>query len=155
MNKVVMVKHTPCGKVFWFEVSKNLAPRIVPGVRVLCDTRRGLRHGVAVSTALNANDVKDVMATTGATEPLRRIVNVAQSIFVDSIKIPNYMAQSHPSDEKIAKRFLEIYHTNDFQTNITVDRDYNLVDGYSAYLVAMKMGMGVVNAIIKDEDEQI
>lgn len=149
---VVMVKHTPKGKVFWFEVPENLASRIEPGVRVACDTYRGVRSGTAVSTALNANDVKDVMAATGAVEPLRKIVNVARSISLGCIKIPSYMAQSRPSDEKIAKRFLELYHTGDFQTNITVNKDGTLVDGYTAYLVAKKVGREILAAIVKDEE---
>lgn len=152
--KVVMVKHTPNGKVFWFEVPERLADFITPGVRVACDTYRGLRYGIAVSVALDATDVKDVMAATGAVKPLRQIVNIAQNIYLGSIKIPSYMAQSHPSDEKIAKRFLELYHhTGDFQTHIVVDKDYNLVDGYTAYLVAKKMGMEIISAIVKDKED--
>lgn len=129
---VVMVKHTPKGKVFWFEALEHLAGLVTPGIRVACDTRRGLRYGTAVSAALNADDVKDVMAATGAVEPLRKITNVAQIVFLGNIKIPSYMANSRPSDEKIAKRFLELYHTGDFQTRIVVDKDCNLVDCYTA-----------------------
>lgn len=149
---VVMVKHTPKGQVFWFEVPEHLIGLVTPGIRVACDTRRGLRYGTAVSAALNADDVKDVMAATGAIEPLRRIVNVARSISLGCIRIPSYMAQSRPSDEKIAKRFLELYHTGDFQTNITVDKDGTLVDGYTAYLVAKKVGREILTAIVKDEE---
>ncbi len=64
--KVVMVKHTPKGKVFWFEAPEHLADFIAPGVHVACDTYRCLRYGITVSAALDATDVKDVMAATGA-----------------------------------------------------------------------------------------
>lgn len=150
---VVMVKHTPKGRVFWFEAPEQLTGRIEPGVRVACDTCRGLRYGTAVSSVLDSADMKDVMVATGAVEPLRQITSVAQNIYLGSIKIPHYMAQSRPRDEKIAKRFLEIYHTGDFQTSIVVDKDCNLVDGYTAYLVAKKMGWEVISAIVKCGEE--
>ena len=149
---VVMVKHTPKGKVFWFEAPEHLAGVITPGTRVACDTYRGLRYGTAVSAALDSSDVKDVMAASGAVEPLRQITNVARNVFLSNIKIPSHMAHSRPSDEKIAKRFLELYHTGDFQTHIAVDKDLNLVDGYTAYLVAKKIGMEIISAIIKGAD---
>lgn len=145
----VMVKHTPKGKVFWFEAPERIARLITPGVRVACDTHRGRQYGVAVSAALNPADVRDVMLATGATEPLSRIVDVAYNICLNKINVPNYMARTRPSDEKLAKRFLEFYHTGGFQTNIVVDKDYNLEDGYTAYLVAKKLGLDTINAMIK------
>jgi hypothetical protein len=51
------------------------------------------------------------------------------------------MGETRPHDEKIAKRFLEFYHTGQFNTDIVLDQDNVLVDGYSAYLVAQKVGL--------------
>lgn len=150
--QVAMVKHTSTGKVFWFEVPAHLSGAITPGVRVICETSRGKRAGVAVSTPLNPADVKDVMAASGVTTPIRPILNVAQTVFLDNIIVPEYLTRSHPSDEKIAKRFLEFYHTGDFQTNIVVDANCKLVDGYTAYLVAQKVGLSYLSAIVREEE---
>lgn len=150
----VMVKHTPNGKVFWFAAPERLAKFITPGVRVICDTYNGHRYGTAVSTALIPSDVQDVIAATGAVVPLRQIINVAKRINLNDIKVPSHLAHSRPRDEKIARRFLEFYYTNDFQTNITVDENYNLTDGYTAYLVAKKVGMSAINAIVKENNSK-
>lgn len=54
------------------------------------------------------------------------------------------------SDEKIAKRFLEFYHTGQFNTNVALDDNAVLIDGYSAYLVAQKVGLAFLPAIYKE-----
>ena len=69
-----------------------------------------------------------------------------------SAKYPcsDYMARTKPSDEKIAKRFLEFYHTGQFNTNVALDDNAVLIDGYSAYLVAQKVGLTFLPAIYKE-----
>lgn len=151
---VAMVKHTPNGKVFWFEVPDRLTDAIHPGVQVVCATRNGRKYGTAVSAALNDDDVKGVMAASGATMPLRKIIDMVYAIPIDQIKISKYMATSKPSDEKIAKRFLEFYRTGDFNTNIVVTPDGTLVDGYTAYLVATVLNLDTIFAIIKRDGEK-
>ena len=127
--KVAMVKHKPYGKVFWFEIPEHFVGKLQPGFRVACNTARGRRYGTVVAADLDEQDVKEVMST---------------------IKIPGYMARTKPIDEKIAKRFLEFYHTGQFNTNVALDDNAVLIDGYSAYLVAQKVGLTFLPAIYKE-----
>ena len=143
--KVAMVKHKPYGKVFWFEIPEHLVGKLQPGFRVACNTARGRRYGTVVAADLDEQDVKEVMLASGATFPL-----TTQEVLISAIKIPGYMARTKPSDEKIAKRFLEFYHTGQFNTNVALDDNAVLIDGYSAYLVAQKVGLALLPAIYKE-----
>ena len=148
--KVAMVKHSSRGKVFWFEVPESLVGKIQAGARVACNTARGRRYGTVVAADLDEQDVKEVMLASGATFPLSTIEAATQKVPMSAIKIPEYMARTKPSDKKIAKRFLEIYHTGRFNTNIALDNHGFLVDGYSAYLVAQALGFTFLSAICKE-----
>lgn len=148
--KVAMVKHKPYGKVFWFEIPEHLVGKLQPGSRVACNTARGRRYGTVVAADLDEQDVKEVMLASGATFPLSTIEATTQKVLMSAIKIPEYMARTEPRDEKIAKRFLEIFHTGQFNTNIALDDRGFLVDGYSAYLVAQTLGFTFLSAICKE-----
>ena len=145
--KVAMVKHTPAGQVFWFGVPDRFADSIRPGSHVACDTSRGRKYGVVVGSPLDEKDVKTVAMASGASFPLRQIIAVAAPMSVESIKIPEYMTRTKPSDAKIAKRFMEVYHNGDFNTSVVVNEDGVLLDGYSAYLVAKQLGHNTITAI--------
>ena len=103
-----------------------------------------------VAADLDEQDVKEVMLASGATFPLSTIEATTQEVLISAIKIPVYMARTKPSDEKIAKRFLEFYHTGQFNTNVALDDNAVLIDGYSAYLVAQKVGLTFLPAIYKE-----
>ena len=148
--KVAMVKHSPQGKIFWFEIPEELEGLLTVGSRVACDTHRGRQYGIVVAADLDAKDVETVMVASGAVYPLRKIVATTHMVLMDAVKIPKYMKNTKPSDEKIAKRFLEFYHAGQFNTNIALDDNGVLVDGYSAYLVARKIGLQFLPAIYKE-----
>lgn len=149
--KAVMVKHTNEGKVFWFEAPEPLCERIEPGIQVVCDTVKGRQYGFAVSAPMELDDVRETAAMCGAKFPLRKILAVARPISMDNIKIPDYMKNSPPSDQKIAKRLLEFYHTGQFRTFVSVRPDGTLIDGYTAYLVAKRMELDRIYAVfVKD-----
>lgn len=148
--KVALVKHSSCGKVYWFEVPEQLAYDIVTGVRVTCDTARGKNAGVVVGTAvLDPKQGREALLSVGAVLPLRQILSVEKDILMTDIKIPDYMKRSTPHDDKIAKRFLEYYHTMSFNTNVSIREDGTLVDGYSAYLVAKMLNLPFLSATVK------
>lgn len=149
--KVALVKHTPNGKAFWFEIPEHLECKIKIGARIACDTARGRRYGIVVAIALDEHGVKEIMVASGATFPLRKIVATAHKVRLSDIKIPAYMTRTKPSDEKIAKRFLEFYHTGQFDTTIALDDNGVLVDGYSAYLVAKTLNLIFLPAICKEK----
>lgn len=133
-----MVKHTTESKGYWFEAPNNLADKIHPGVRVVCDTAIGQQDGTVSSVLLSngEDDAKEIMIAAGAKFPLRKIVAVGCLIPIDAIKVPTYMSRSVPNEEKIVKRFREYYRTGQFNTRVTVDDSGVLLDGYTAYKVA-------------------
>lgn len=136
--RAVMVKHTTESKGCWFEAPNNLADKIHPGVRVVCDTAIGQQDGTVSSVLLSngEDDAKEIMIAAGAKFPLRKIVAVGCLIPIDAIKVPTYMSRSVPNEEKIVKRFREYYRTGQFNTRVTVDDSGVLLDGYTAYKVA-------------------
>ena len=133
--RAVMVKHTTESKGYWFEAPNNLADKIHPGVRVVCDTAIGQQDGTVSSVLLSngEDDAKEIMIAAGAKFPLRKIVAVGCLIPIDAIKVPTYMSRSVPNEEKIVKRFREYYRTGQFDTRVTVDDSGVLLDGYTAY----------------------
>ncbi len=149
--KVAMVKHTPVGQVFWFGVPDRFVNDIHPGSRVACDTVRGRKFGVVVGSPLNEEDAREVAVASGARFPLCQISAVATKVPMQNIKIPKYMARTKPRDEKISKRFMEVYHNGEFNTSVVVNKNGMLVDGYSAYLVAKKLGLDLITAICVDD----
>ena len=132
--RAVMVKHTTESNGYWFEAPDNLADKIHPGVRVVCDTAIGQQDGTVSSVLLSngEDDAKEIMIAAGAKFPLRKIVAVGCLVSIDTIKIPTYMTRSVPSEEKIVKRFREYYRTGQFDTRVTVDDSGMLLDGYTA-----------------------
>lgn len=136
--RAVMVKHTTESKGYWFEAPNNLADKIHPGVRVVCDMAIGQQDGTVSSVLLSngEDDAKEIMIAAGAKFPLRKIVAVGCLIPIDAIKVPTYMSRSVPNEEKIVKRFREYYRTGQFNTRVTVDDSGVLLDGYTAYKVA-------------------
>ena len=127
--KVAMVKHTANGKVFWFEVPDGLG-EITPNSSVMCDTARGRQYGTIVGAVCDESDVHDVMVASGASLPLRKITDVVQAVPMDTIKIPEYMARTKPSDNNGL-----------------------LKDGYSAYLVAKLLHFKYLYAIIEPAEK--
>ena len=144
---VAMVKHGNSEKIYWFEVPARLSDAIKPGIRVACHTARGRKYGIVVGSVVNKADVHELMVASGATFPLRQIVATTADIALDSIAIPDYMKHSKPSDEKIAKRFMEYYHNKKFNTNVLVADNGLLLDGYTAYLVAKVLGLPYISGI--------
>lgn len=149
--RAVMVKHTTESNGYWFEAPDNLADKIHPGVRVVCDTAIGQQDGTVSSVLLSngEDDAKEIMIAAGAKFPLRKIVAVRCLVSIDTIKIPTYMTRSVPSEEKIVKRFREYYCTGQFDTRVTVDDSGMLLDGYTAYKVAKMLHLTHLLAVTK------
>lgn len=147
----VMVKHNDESKGYWFEVSDNLTDKIQPGTHVVCDTAIGQQHGTVIGVLVSngEDEAKKIMVAAGAKFPLRKIVAVEQSIPIEAIKIPSYLAHSTPSEDKIVRRFLEYYRTGQFDTRVTVDDDCVLTDGYTAYKVAKMLHLTHLIAVAK------
>lgn len=73
---------------------------------------------------------------------------------IDRINVPHYVRQSLPSPDKIEKRYRCYKQLGTFDREIIVDEDYNLVDGYSTYLVCKMLEIQkvrVLRIIVDDE----
>ena len=67
-------------------------------------------------------------------------------IDLDKINIPQRYARTLP-DQKIADRLHAYKKAGAFDREIIVDENYNLIDGYSTYLVCKMLGLTKVRAL--------
>lgn len=150
-----MVKHSKNAHVYWYEVPDRLLDKVAPGKRVMCKNARGYTVGTALSSPVEADECTiPVMTASGAVFPLCHIVDLDQDVYIGSITVPEYMRNSSPSNEKLAKRFLEYYQRGRFDTNVVIAEDGTLIDGYSAYVVAVTLGLSKIPAIIRYKEER-
>lgn len=164
--KVAMVKHSKDGKTLWFEVPEELEDKIDDGTRVVCDTVRGQQPGFAVGRPLDSDSVHDIMEKSGAVFPLRKILSVKgagtektegvtlKKVPMENIKVHGYLLSSKPSNSKIAKRFMEYYHTGGFRTRVIVTERGVLKDGYTAYLAAKTLRLPALLAEVEANGEE-
>lgn len=139
---VALIQHPHNTQNYWFAVSNKMAEKIKPGMKVQCDTRFGMQPGTVIGGPMKSEDVMELMKTSGAVFPLKKIYDMEiREVNIATIHIPSMFVKSPPSDEKLASRFLEWYHHGEFDTRILIDKDGTLQDGYSAYLVAKKLGL--------------
>ena len=62
--------------------------------------------------------------------------------------IPEEFRRTPPRDWKLAKRFLEYYHTGSFHTKVLVDEAGVMRDGYTAYLAAKTLHLPYLRASV-------
>ena len=75
------------------------------------------------------------------------IITKSRHIPLDNIKVPKHFAESVPAPEKIAARVDAFRKTGGFDREIIVDKDNNLLDGYTAYLVAKMLNVHRVRCV--------
>ena len=75
-------------------------------------------------------------------------------IDIDRIRVRKCIKNSLPTPDKIEKRYRFYKQTGEFDREIIIDEDYNLVDGYSTYLICKMLDIQKVRAlrIIVDDD---
>lgn len=66
---------------------------------------------------------------------------------IDEIKIPKNFERTMPDAMKIAERYEFFKRTAGFDREILVDENYNLIDGYSSYLVRKMVGLTKVRVL--------
>lgn len=133
---VIFVRHLGKKKNYAFEVPVELAPYVAKGNTVVCDTAKGENLGITTSGLLYGPGVEDVAIMHGATLPLARITGVWSEIPMRSIRLPRRFTGNLPRAEKLQTRMDEYKASGSFRTNIIVDEDGYLQDGYSAYCIA-------------------
>ena len=67
-------------------------------------------------------------------------------INLDQIKIPNNFSRTIPA-QKVADRLTFYKKHGAFDREIILDEDYNLIDGYTTYLVSKMLGLTKVRAL--------
>lgn len=134
--KYVAVKHKPSHtKVWWFIIPDDLKDKITLGTEVICETKRGDAYGKVVQI-IDGVSQEDAEKIIGEHFPLKSVIAVNVNPNIEEIHIPLEFAMSNPSAGKISKRVNEFYRGGRFDTKVIFSPDYNLRDGYTAYLVA-------------------
>lgn len=138
---IILVKHPDSAKLYCFSVPDHLATSVRRGSKVICNTARGMKVGIAMTGVITGDGAEDVAKLHCAHFPLAEIDSVLVSIPMDEIEIPDYIAKSIPATEKIAKRLDEYRKRRAFFTTVAINCEHELIDGYSAYLVAKMLGL--------------
>ena len=78
----------------------------------------------------------------------------ASYIDIGRIKIRDCIKKSLPKPDKIEQRYRFYKQTGEFDREIIIDEEYNLVDGYSTYLICKMLDIQKVRAlrIIVDDE---
>jgi hypothetical protein len=77
-------------------------------------------------------------------------------IDIDRIKVSDCIKKSLPKPDKIEQRYRFYKQTGEFDREIIIDEEYNLVDGYSTYLICKMLDIQKVRALrIIVDDEQV
>lgn len=66
---------------------------------------------------------------------------VTYKIKLDDIVIPNKFKKHPPKINKLASRIIYYLTNHEFEAPIVVNNKFVLVDGYTSYLIAKKVGM--------------
>lgn len=69
------------------------------------------------------------------------IKSITSVIDLHKINIPSNFKKNLPSESKIIERYLFYKKTGRFDREILVDEHYNLIDGYTTYLVCRMLGI--------------
>ncbi len=75
------------------------------------------------------------------------ISETAVEVEINKIKIPEHYAQ--PNQKKMRKKFEYYIKNHKFESQIIIDSAYNLLDGYTSYLIAKNYNQPTVIAKIK------
>lgn len=136
-------------KLYWFEVPSELREFVRIGSRVLCDTSRGNNPGTVVSI-IDGVEMRKVELVVGCTlrHPLKKILAVKGKIDLERIHIPWELEGEFPHKDEINLRISEFCETGRFSEPVVLTHDFNLRDGYAAYLVARMFDHEKINGVL-------
>lgn len=90
-----------------------------------------------------------------AAEKQCRFMNLERRVIpLECVQIPPCFAKTIPCNEKLMKRLNEWRSHRKFETEIYVDENLNLFDGYTSYLVYRMLGIFDIPVVIWPEDER-
>lgn len=148
---IVIVKFEGNKKEYCFYVPDSLVKLVVPGARVLVETRFGRKPAFTTSNVIVGSAGRRIAEQFGAELPLKQVLAVSSTVFVRDIHLPNALRRSIPSGDKIEKRMREYVEYGDFKTDVRITADGTIVDGYTAYLACKAWDIEQINALIMAE----
>lgn len=92
---IILVKHPDSAKLYCFSVPDHLATSVRRGSKVICNTARGMKVGIAMTGVITGDGAEDVAKLHCAHFPLAEIDSVLVSIPMDEIEIPDYIANKY------------------------------------------------------------
>lgn len=152
--KYALVRHEnqPSKKNYAFAIPDELVQYAMPGAKVTMDTFYGPECGILMTGAMEASEDDIRFTNPKAVFPLREITAIEWSAPWESVKIPKRFQNAPPKPEKIFKRLKELEFLGRFDTNINIDSNSTLLDGYSAYLVCRMYNMPVPIKVFHKEE---
>ena len=92
---------------------------------------------------------KDELKMSDLTRWVKKIFGVYEPgyeywIRIEQIKVPKYMKHSKIKEEKYKRKWKHFRETGELESKIILDKDFNLLDGYSSYKIATKAELGIV-----------
>lgn len=75
------------------------------------------------------------------------IKSTTSFINIDKISIPSNFKQNLPEANKLLERYSFYQRTGSFDREILVDEHYNLIDGYTTYLVCKMVGITKIRVL--------
>lgn len=80
------------------------------------------------------------------------LAETAIEIDINKIKIPKHF--SKPNEKKLKEKFKYYKKHHKFESTIIIDTDYNLIDGYTSYLIAKNYNKTSVIVKLKRKENQ-
>lgn len=74
-------------------------------------------------------------------------------VYIEDIKIKTEFAVSKIKPEKWTKKFSYFIKTGELESTILLNNDWELIDGYSSYLIAVEFGLGKVPVYFVNDKE--
>lgn len=68
---------------------------------------------------------------------------------IDEIKITQQFSMTPPRYKKMKRKWNYYKKTGEFQSQIILNQDFKLIDGYTSYCIAKKQGLNKVPVIFK------
>ena len=126
-------------KLYWFNVCGPLCQYLVPNCTVTVETSGGIFKGI-LTKFMVSGDHRELAQDLGYF-PTRDIRSVYSKVPMDRIYIQPSFAEHPPSDQKVNHQKHEWLKDGRFKTRVVIRSDGVLLDGYSAYLAAIKLNM--------------
>ena len=136
------VRHHPDqAKLFWFAIPDELIPVADAGDACLCSTTSYGEQPGKIEAILDCSDPSVTRSIIGIPQekPIRFLTGVEFCKSLEDIWIPAKFANA-PNPRKLRDREIEYAATGRFDTRVCLDPNGMLLDGYSAYVAAKKMG---------------